>query len=961
MMYPVYILSGGAVVKQILDGVVGIIGSHMYATLTQLAILLSIYGAVYAFIRKRSLVELLKWFATYFVISSVFLGVKMNLEIIDATNPGAVYTVGNVPIGLGYPLSIITTVGHGMASLFDRLLHKPDERSYVKTGMLFGSKLYTMATSVGIQSANVQADINEYFKNCIVGDMYIVHKYSPDDLKTAKNIWTLVSKNPSPIRGMIFQPRYKGDNPQFVTCQAATPTLQRLIQNDIQKKGLPALSVRIFGHQTPDAMIKLDQYLRGAYQHFSNISSDSTDIITQNVMVSAIRKGIQNYAGEKGAIAAMMNYETEKSLHAQNISWALSRNIAALSVPLLQTILLMVMVGLFPLIAVLALQHHLAPKILANYIWTLLWLESWPLLFAIANAGVNAYTKTHVGMADGGITLSNMNPAALLHSYQANMAGYFMTLIPFLALGVVKGMASAFNNAANYIGGGAHQVASSSGMEAATGNISLGNMSYNNVNANKWDTNATYMHGQGTQQLQNGSTVSTMADGSRVYNGTPSISQLGTQLHMGRRLDQSLTQQSNESLQSANSHKKSLDKLISSMANHIVSDGNSAGHQTNVGGGSSHSQDTSYNQAMNTINQIADRSNSRTHMGKDKTIRKVLEGAAGISAGVNANAGVGFTTPKYGQPKQPGLNDAMGGKTPKLPGKISTNVTGASFGAGASISADGGIKRVKDNAKTNSFGFSNDLQLTTEESKNLQSSFKTLTSDRTNQHMDANWNANNQYNNQFSADFRKAINENNSWLADLQQSQSYNQMASFVEHNNAYSDENMSQGLAQFVEKNAGSSATYILTNQSEGARQLRQTYTNRFLEQEKGKLVSKFKVDSSGINPTQFYKNNVTAQQALPSATDNFKRNRGIIQSKAKGEGLNSQHIKKTAHQLDARVHHNQHQTQTQLKQDGQAVLQKQKTRKATTKENVDIGKKNASHSFFNCWSNDDEPKDVK
>jgi len=37
--------------------------------------------------------------------------------------------------------------------------------------------------------------MNDYFKNCVVGDIRINHKYSVDDLSESLNIWDLISKS----------------------------------------------------------------------------------------------------------------------------------------------------------------------------------------------------------------------------------------------------------------------------------------------------------------------------------------------------------------------------------------------------------------------------------------------------------------------------------------------------------------------------------------------------------------------------------------------------------------------------------------------------------------------------------------------------------------------------------------------------------------------------------------------
>ena len=42
--------------------------------------------------------------------------------------------------------------------------------------------------------------MNQYVRNCVVGDIRLNHKYSVSDLSTTQHIWDLISRNTSPLR-----------------------------------------------------------------------------------------------------------------------------------------------------------------------------------------------------------------------------------------------------------------------------------------------------------------------------------------------------------------------------------------------------------------------------------------------------------------------------------------------------------------------------------------------------------------------------------------------------------------------------------------------------------------------------------------------------------------------------------------------------------------------------------------
>lgn len=113
--------------------------------------------------------------------------------------------------------SLITTVGYGLAQSYDALLSMPDDLQYTQTGSLFGSRLIQASTDFRIINPNLKEAMNAYFRNCVVGDIRLNHKYSVEDLAHSTDIWNLVTTHPSPLRMTPV-------NNQLVTCaEAAKP------------------------------------------------------------------------------------------------------------------------------------------------------------------------------------------------------------------------------------------------------------------------------------------------------------------------------------------------------------------------------------------------------------------------------------------------------------------------------------------------------------------------------------------------------------------------------------------------------------------------------------------------------------------------------------------------------------------------------------------------------------------
>ncbi|MBL1506066.1 conjugal transfer protein TraG, partial [Klebsiella pneumoniae] len=90
------------------------------------------------------------------------------------------------------------------------------------------------------------------------------------------------------------------------------------------------------------------------------------------------------------------------------------------------------------------------------YVFALIWLQTWPLLFAILNSAMAYYAKQN-GVP---VVLSELSQVQLKNSDIATTAGYIAVMIPPLSWGIVKSMGAAFSSAYSHF--------SSSGLSATS-------------------------------------------------------------------------------------------------------------------------------------------------------------------------------------------------------------------------------------------------------------------------------------------------------------------------------------------------------------------------------------------------------------------------------------------------------------------------------------------------------------
>ena len=901
MILPVYVISNGQIFYEVFNAIAALVGDSTFSTLIKISATFALLGVAVQYIRSQDIKIFGIWFVSYFFIVNVMLIPKATVQIIDSTVPGAVLVIDHVPMGIALPANLITGLSFAIEEKFEEVFHAPDDQSYSKTGLIFGSHLFRLSTGMKIVDSNLRTEFNDYVKNCVMGDILINHKYTLSQLYQATDIWNLVSQSPSPVRGLYI------DN-QFQTCRQATHPLKTALDNDINQKALIFYGQRIFGGISPDqAKALLMTYLQSSYDYYANISESAQQILTQNLLINTIQDGVNSYAAQTGSAASMLNYSSTKSLEQMRLAFATSRNLAGYTLPLLQTVMLLMLLCLFPVIILLAMQPYFGFLSLKNYFYSLVWVESWPILYAVFNIAMTYYIGNHThNLANGGVTLSNVNPLAVEHSDLANMAGYLSTAIPFIAVGLIYGMARAFNNAANYIGGMMHSVASSGAAEAVSGNVSLGNTSLNNLSANKHDTNETHLHGLSTAQIANGATITTTMSGEGIYNTVSAMSQLPISLNAGLTLSETFSRSAEMARQSAMHDARSYNDAMSRASSQLESFGRSNNFQKNMGHHYAVNESTFADQALSNIYSMAQDYSSRENV----SFNEALSYMTAYSIGVKGSAGVGI---------------------PKI----------SPFHAGGDVNAGGSFQR------NHTFGTNSDKSYSQSELDSLSSQFRhhltVVENYANNQHYDTSHSQGASLLTQVASDFRNAQTSAKTYSADLSQSERLSEMANFSQSHAASIQTNFQQGFANYVRSIDPQHADNLLTNtSSQSVAAIREQYAQNYMNQYSKQFEKNFESLKQHVNPSQSF--NAQANHLLQqgnSLSQEYATGAQKIDAQAGDIRFDSSPDLLAANQLQTTVTDYQTEASSQLGVGGQAINQRRGAQETMIDQKIGEGKK--------------------
>lgn len=811
-MQVIYTITGGDWLADSLNAVAVLTASATWGTLIKWASIFSVLAVVWSWLQKKDVLTFIKWVAVMVIVPGVLIANKHSVQVIDITDPTAVHQVDNVPGGLAIPASFITSIGYALTQSYEEVFHRPDAVSYNKTGMLFGSELVKASTGFTFADGTIAGLFSDYVQNCVIGDIFLNHKYSMEDLMNSTDPYSMIFEKPSPLRGIFDKAG------SFQTCQQAAVTLQQQIGTDSSGGGktFSYWAQKLFGAKTNREQL-FASLLGDSYGYFYNAGSSASGIIKQNVVMNGLRKGISAYAARNGDTASMMNIATETATEKQIMQQSVSANIAMKYLPIMQTVLLGMMIGLFPVMIVLAIINTLTWTVLKGYIFTLAYLQAWPLLFAILNNAMTFYLKAG-GAYD--VTLSNLSQIQQQHSMIASTAGWLSLSIPFIAYGMVKGMGGVVSQAGSYLSNMTQGVASQASSQAVDGTYAFNNMQTDNVQGFKWDTNSSYASGRTDQQLANGSMQGTTADGTTIVNSTTGTSKLPMDLNFGRAMSSSAQRLARESQVQAETSLHGF--------NHAV------------------------NSAYNKAQQFSQQSGNSNTMNTSTDDSQTAQATKGVGSMISAAKDY---AKRHGISEQQAWAE-METKSRNLEAYASTSASAGFKPLGIGVSVEGGVKG---NVSTGSQSSADQRQTgstdhsSSEDAKNVRDfreGKQILQSYRVSHSAVRNDNNSASQLEQIGTTLSVADSQYQQYTSSVSRSHEYSKVASMSESETAQQTSNLSQEFVGYVQQKAPGDASRILTNTAdENVRHEREALADSFVEEKlRSRIEGDFNSNSASL-----------------------------------------------------------------------------------------------------------------
>ncbi|EBT4809685.1 conjugal transfer mating pair stabilization protein TraG [Salmonella enterica subsp. enterica serovar Reading] len=782
-MIEVYVIAGGEWLSNNLNAIAAFMSSRTWDSIEKIALTLSVLAVAVMWVQRHNVMDLLGWVAV-FVLISLLVTIRTSVQIIDNSDLVRVYRVDNVPVGLALPLSLTTRIGHAMVASYEMIFAQPDSVTYSKTGMLFGAGLVTKSTDFLSRNPEITGLFQDYVQNCVMGDIYLNHKYSLEELMESGDPYTLIFSNPSPLRGVFDK------NNHFFTCKDASVTLKDKLNLDTKTGGRTwhYYVQQLFGGR-PDPNLLFSTMLGNSYSYFYGSSQSASQIIRQNVTINALRDGITSYAARSGDTASLMNLATTSSMEKQRLAHASIGQVAMRTLPMTQTILLGIAIGIFPLLVLAAVFNKLTLSVLKGYVFALMWLQSWPLLYAILNSAMTFYARQN-GVP---VVLSEMSQIQLKYSDLATTAGYISMMIPPLSWAMVKGLGAGFSGVYSHFASSAISPTASAAAGVVDGNYSYGNMQTENVNGFSWSTNSTTSFGQMTYQTGSGATATQTRDGNMVMDASGAQSRLPVNINATRQIAAAQQEMAREASTQAESALHGFSSSIASAWNTLSQFGTNRGSSDSVTSGADSTMSAQDSMMASRMRSAVESYAKAHNISNEQATQELASRSTRTSAGIYGDA------------------HAEWGIRPKI--------LGVGGGAGVKGGGKAGIDW-EDNdshqASSNTHASHNtrhDVDAkATQDFKEASDYFTSRKVSESGSHTDNNADSRVDH---LSAALNSAKQSYDQYTTNLSRSHEYAEMASRTESMSGQMSEDLSQQFVNYVQKHAPNDAEAILTNTS--------------------------------------------------------------------------------------------------------------------------------------------------
>lgn len=399
---------------------------------------------------------------------------------------GTVRVVDRVPLGLAFPACAANSVSVWAAESFETALGALDAERFTLFGAAFPQRAVEALYAAGPVDPAVREKLRAFVESCVA-----------TEILTDEGKMTALTKAPSLsdllLSGTWVNPaRRVFLDGNLYSCKAAAGVVKEALETDLEKVE-EKLLLRLSGSSDPMLQEAVRKATAESEAIFLGTAKGLRESLRHAVLLNALPEGFGDFAKRSAApVAAAAEIAKAQGNLATEINYRASAELAEAALPKLRSLLEMLVIGVFPVMIVMALALGIgATAMLRFYVVLLVWLALWAPIASVVNFlsladadPVSALVKLY-----GGVTLEAADVIRKAGTTSEAMAGTLMMLVPVISFAIAK---VSDNGAAAWAGSvlaPAQSAANAQGASLSAGNVSVGNASVGNTTMNNTSAN----------------------------------------------------------------------------------------------------------------------------------------------------------------------------------------------------------------------------------------------------------------------------------------------------------------------------------------------------------------------------------------------------------------------------------------------------------------------------------------
>jgi hypothetical protein len=343
---------------------------------------------------------------------------------------GQITPVNNVPLIIGFPMSVVSTIGQRVATAFETTFTAIPEARMVQNGFIDSIDTLNKLKLVSLNNlrpptqTNVDIDrsVQNYYIDCVkteINSVYPAPVTNGASIANAPDLWASLSiGNFANIDTTIFIDNGQPSGEQ-VSCEEAYTRLTAYLSSSAFTDNVSAmLKAGIFKKKADDPTVTGIDIATNGLNPVGLSAIDAGLLISNRIIANSLSDAESKYAASMGVHALGWSLDVNNAKFQNGATWKMQKDLFMSIAKPLMAFLEVIAIASAPLIPFMLLAGSM--KVIMGWITTMVWVSMWPPIMSIVNFYIITRANAEFNEMIGALTASGLTAA--------QVADYFMSI-----------------------------------------------------------------------------------------------------------------------------------------------------------------------------------------------------------------------------------------------------------------------------------------------------------------------------------------------------------------------------------------------------------------------------------------------------------------------------------------------------------------------------------------------------